>query len=261
MGAFAQERSGAPLWKGGAAPRKSEAVQRKSAAAHWKNEASHRNIEAAQKKSGAVRGKSGAAESLCTTAKRKDGAAKRKFAESYWPDESATSGNKAAKLTAAAAQFNLRSALNLRGTPLPLVALLLFLFLPPASLRAALLTYEDFNYTPASDLSTVGSGGFGWAGSWQDVNGNGVVRVDAGNLTPTGASAGLALSGQRGFCPSTDRAGRWLDTSSTGPFGARGYVDALGRIGADGKTIYVSFLIIRAIAIIITNIYVIFRIK
>ena len=217
-------------------------MQRKSAAAHWKNEASHRNIEAAQKKSGAVRGKSGAAESLCTTAKRKDGAAKRKFAESFWPDESAKSGNEAAKLTAAAANFNLRSALNLRGTPLPLLAFLVFLLLTPAPLRAALLTYEDFNYAPTSDLSTVGAGGFGWAGSWQDVNGNGVVRVDAGNLTPTGASAGLALSGQRGFCPGTDRAGRWLDTSSTGPFGSRGYLDSLGRIGADGKTIYVSFL-------------------
>ena len=108
--------------------------------------------------------------------------------------------------------------------------------------RADILTYEGFDYAPGSDLSTIGSGGFGWAGQWQDVNGNGGVRVETGSLTPTGPSAGLARIGQHGFSPNTDRAGRFLDTSPTGPFGSRGYLDSFDRIGADGKTLYVSFL-------------------
>ncbi len=104
--------------------------------------------------------------------------------------------------------------------------------------RADLLLYEGFDYTTGSDLSTVGSGGTGWSGSWLDVNGNGVVNVMAGSM----GYGNLVTLGNSGYCPQWDRAGRWLDTSAGGTFGAAGLLDGAGNVGADGGTLYFSFL-------------------
>src|SRR5262249_45467835 len=38
------------------------------------------------------------------------------------------------------------------------------------------------------------------------------------------------------------RAGRWLDCSPAGNFAQAGYLNASGKIGASGKTLYLSFL-------------------
>ena len=42
--------------------------------------------------------------------------------------------------------------------------------------------------------------------------------------------------------PNGQRDGRFLDTMPGGTFDTKGYLDASGNIGADGKTIYLSFL-------------------
>ncbi|HEX7655057.1 MAG TPA: glycoside hydrolase family 32 protein, partial [Verrucomicrobiae bacterium] len=44
------------------------------------------------------------------------------------------------------------------------------------------------------------------------------------------------------FLPNAARKGRYLDCSNNGRFARNGYLDANGNIGADGKTIYLSFL-------------------
>lgn len=117
------------------------------------------------------------------------------------------------------------------------------LLMPPAS-RASELAYEGFNYNPGTGNLTGQSGGFGWRGAWTTAN-NGSSSVQAGSLT-AGASAPAgydALSGgNAAFTPNGTRAGRFLDTSAGDAFGAHGFIDANGNIGAPGKTIYISFL-------------------
>ncbi|MEI9962637.1 MAG: hypothetical protein WDM76_16430 [Limisphaerales bacterium] len=41
--------------------------------------------------------------------------------------------------------------------------------------------------------------------------------------------------------PNASRKGRYLDCTPTGTFGLHGYIDANGNVGADGKTLYMSF--------------------
>jgi len=106
----------------------------------------------------------------------------------------------------------------------------------------ALLASEDFDY-PAGELNGQG-GGEGWNGAWSDVLNPG-TRVAAGGLSggtnvPTGFDAQSA--GNSAFIPNDTRAGRYLDCSVGGNFGAYGYLDSNGRIGADGTTVYLSFL-------------------
>lgn len=123
------------------------------------------------------------------------------------------------------------------------VATLAALLAVPSGLQAAQMAYEGFNYTPGtSNLSGFG-GGTGWNGVWQTVNG-GTADVVAGSLVAPTAPSGYDL---RSFGNSVNlanarRVGRLLDTTATGPFGSRGYRDGNGRIGADGKTVYVSFM-------------------
>jgi autotransporter-associated beta strand protein len=110
--------------------------------------------------------------------------------------------------------------------------------------QASLIAYEGFNYGAGSgNLSGLNSG-FGWGSPWYTIN-NGSSSVAGGSLTAGGsAPAGYdALSGgNSAFTPNGTRAARWLDRSSGGGFGSKGYINGNGHIGADGKTLYISFL-------------------
>lgn len=114
----------------------------------------------------------------------------------------------------------------------------------PIASAAGLLAYEGFNYPAGSALGGQ-LGGIGWSNSWVDVSGNAgvVVRPDglsAGGNAPVGydnRSTGNSVN-----TANSSRCGRWLDCSATGPFAQAGLLDGNRNIGADGKTVYVSFL-------------------
>lgn len=106
------------------------------------------------------------------------------------------------------------------------------------------LAYEGFNYgQSASDIGGR-EGGFGWTGDWQNLSG-GVSQSTATNLVASSnAPAGFDARSSDGslLVVNNSRKGRFLDCSSTGNFAQRGYVNASGDIGADGKTLYLSFM-------------------
>jgi fructan beta-fructosidase len=107
-----------------------------------------------------------------------------------------------------------------------------------------LLAYEGFNYGQSSSDIGGGNGGFGWAGAWVNVNGNS-SQSDSNSLA-AGANAPVgydthSLNGYL-FIPNSSRKGRYLDCSTTGTFAQHGYIDGNGNIGADGKTLYISFM-------------------
>ncbi|RYD25567.1 MAG: hypothetical protein EOP86_27135, partial [Verrucomicrobiaceae bacterium] len=106
-----------------------------------------------------------------------------------------------------------------------------------------LMAYEGFDY-PAGAESDGQSGGGGWSGPWQTVD-NGGYDLVAGSLAAGGnAPAGYdGLSqGNHSRLISGRRGGRLLDTGAGGTFDSRGFIDFNGNIGADGKTLYLSFL-------------------
>jgi len=134
----------------------------------------------------------------------------------------------------------------LRSRGLGLMAALVAgaVFMVPPAAPAALMSYEGFNYATGSGNLTGLNGGFGWKGAWQGVN-NGSSSVSAGSLTaganaPTGYDS--LSAGNSVLSPNNTRTGRFLDTSTGGAFGVKGYIDGNGNIGASGKTIYVSFM-------------------
>lgn len=105
--------------------------------------------------------------------------------------------------------------------------------------------YDSFDYTTGATLSGS-NGGSGWSTSWRDdstmqvsdtqlsyTDGNAVSLVTNGNIasTPTGMT---------GF-----RIRRDFDTSGGSALAAAGLVDGNGNIGADGTSVYMSFLIKR----------------
>lgn len=107
-----------------------------------------------------------------------------------------------------------------------------------------LLAYEGFNYGQTSSDIGGREGGFGWAGGWQNLSG-GSSQSSSNNLVASGnAPAGFGARSSDGslLVVNNSRKGRYLDCSSTGNFAQRGYVNASGDIGADGKTLYLSFL-------------------
>ncbi|RYD27475.1 MAG: hypothetical protein EOP86_24475, partial [Verrucomicrobiaceae bacterium] len=112
-------------------------------------------------------------------------------------------------------------------------------------LHARILAYEGFDYIPDAPLVGL-AGGQGWAAPWTVVSAaGGSLNVVGGSLLAgTNAPAGYDAksTGQSVNLISNHRAGRLLDTSATGSFSQAGYVDGSGRIGADGKTLYLSFL-------------------
>ncbi len=117
--------------------------------------------------------------------------------------------------------------------------------LSQSAARAGLMAYEGFNYSASGSPSLSGlNGGIGWSNGWVNVSGGGGV-VSSNNLIlgNQGAAGFDARSlGNSAFVSNARRAGRFLDRSIGGNFGSHGYLDGSGRVGADGKTLYVSFL-------------------
>ncbi|HEX7655050.1 MAG TPA: LamG-like jellyroll fold domain-containing protein, partial [Verrucomicrobiae bacterium] len=110
---------------------------------------------------------------------------------------------------------------------------------------AGLLAWETFNYPPNSIL-TGQVGGSGWSNGWVDVSGtaNDTVTTGSlmgGNTLPPGLAGRSA--GNAALIGNASRSGRWLDCSASGPFGQAGLVNGAGKIGAAGKTLYLSFLL------------------
>jgi len=107
-----------------------------------------------------------------------------------------------------------------------------------------LLAYEGFNYGQSSSDIGGANGGFGWAGAWVNVNGGSSQSYSnslvAGASAPSGYDA-HSLGGYLSIA-NASRKGRYLDCSATGTFAQHGYIDGNGNIGADGTTIYISFL-------------------
>jgi|GEM_PF-2517581 len=105
-----------------------------------------------------------------------------------------------------------------------------------------LLAADNFDY-PLGKLSGW-NGGEGWNGGWSDAFAPSTQVLPGsligGDNVPTDYDA--RSSGNMAFIPNSKRVGRYLDCSLNGIFGAYGYLDANGRIGADGKTLYISFL-------------------
>ncbi len=112
-----------------------------------------------------------------------------------------------------------------------------------ATSKAALMAYEGFSYSTGSGNLSGQNGGFGWGATWQTVN-NGASSVQSGSLV-AGANAPAGYdsysTGNFAFTPNNTRSGRFLDTSAGGSFGTKGYLNG-GNIGANGKTIYISFM-------------------
>ncbi|MES2924803.1 MAG: immunoglobulin domain-containing protein, partial [Verrucomicrobiota bacterium] len=130
---------------------------------------------------------------------------------------------------------------KLNANPAVLLAGLLLI---PTGSQAAQMAYEGFDYAPGTNNLTTQNGGSGWNGAWQTVN-NGSASVVAGSLAAgSSAPAGYDLRsvGNSSNLPTNQRTGRFLDTSTNGPFGARGYRDPNGNIGKDGTTLYLSFM-------------------
>jgi hypothetical protein len=111
------------------------------------------------------------------------------------------------------------------------------------SALAGLLAYEGFEYPTGNSLPGQG-GGIGWSNVWVDVSGNASEVVVSGLAAGVNAPMGFDArsSGNAAYVNSNSRSGRWLDCSPTGNFGLADFLDANGNIGANGKTVYISFL-------------------
>ena len=109
-----------------------------------------------------------------------------------------------------------------------------------------ILAYEGFDYSQNANEGNLSdqNGGFGWSGAWTNPRGySGTITPGsmlAGNNGPAGFDS--HSSGNSTFQPLASQSGRWLDCSAGGNFAAHGYVDSNGNVGADGKTLYLSFL-------------------
>ena len=106
--------------------------------------------------------------------------------------------------------------------------------------------YDGLDYAAGLVDGSSQNGGSGWNGPWQQTDGNGVI-ITANSLTGgTNVPAGFD-SRSVGNCievPSNaqTRSGRFFDTSAGSELAKQGFIDANGNIGANGKTIYLSFL-------------------
>jgi fructan beta-fructosidase len=106
-----------------------------------------------------------------------------------------------------------------------------------------LLAYEGFNYSAGSAIAGK-TGGEGWSNSWVDVSGNVGETAASGLVANTNAPIGYdnRSVGNAVLVSNGSRCGRWLDCSPIGVFAEAGLLDANGNIGANGKTLYISFL-------------------
>jgi autotransporter-associated beta strand protein len=111
--------------------------------------------------------------------------------------------------------------------------------------------YEGFAYPGSTDDSTPidgtsQNGGFGWSIPWTGAGGaTGNTAIGLGNLiggtnAPAGFDSRSISNSIEDFGGS--RVGRFFDTSTNSQLFIQGFIDANGNIGANGKTIYLSFL-------------------
>lgn len=109
-----------------------------------------------------------------------------------------------------------------------------------------LYAYEGFDYPPGP-LSNQ-NGGFGWAGAWADIEAACPPGRLATNVVDAGGLPGAALRGIGGHAAQVaqqNRIRRALSTSLGGVFDSAELVenqDGHRLVGANGKTIYISFL-------------------
>jgi hypothetical protein len=108
---------------------------------------------------------------------------------------------------------------------------------------SAILAYEGFDYSQGTDLAGQ-DGGLGWNGAWANIGG-GAANILSDNMS-AGTNGPVGYDGHSAggsvFQPNGCRKGRFLDCSTNGGFGLHGLVDVNGNIGADSKTLYISFL-------------------
>ena len=118
-----------------------------------------------------------------------------------------------------------------------LLLVILSLAAPPA--RAIVIAYEPFNYPAASNLSS-NAGGSGWIGSWiysPLISSHGTINTTNliyDKLAYTGRS--LRTAAPNGI---DNRDFRQLDTTNTV---VQPWVDAAGKFGRSGTTLWISFL-------------------
>ena len=117
--------------------------------------------------------------------------------------------------------------------PLFLPALSAALLLPSAA-RAGLLAYEPFDYPNGQLLPGQVSNATGFTGVWRQIVNNAILT--AGSLEYSGAGGTLATSGNHPYM------GQGRNLLDINPAAFAGYLDGAGNVGANGTTIYVSFL-------------------
>ncbi|HEV2452829.1 MAG TPA: immunoglobulin domain-containing protein [Verrucomicrobiae bacterium] len=107
-----------------------------------------------------------------------------------------------------------------------------------------LLAYEGFDYGQSSSDIGGANGGFGWNGAWVNVAGGSSESFSNSLTGGTHAPAGYDAHSLNGYLSiaNASRKGRFLDCSPAGTFAQHGYIDGNGNIGADGTTLYISFL-------------------
>ncbi len=109
---------------------------------------------------------------------------------------------------------------------------------------AGLLVYEGFDYDTGPGVLPGKAGGLGWGAAWTNINaGGGTIlsnSLTAGTNAPNGYDA--QSLGNDVQMANGRRDGRLVDTSPGGRLGTAGYIDGFGNVGADGKTVYLSFL-------------------
>jgi fructan beta-fructosidase len=110
--------------------------------------------------------------------------------------------------------------------------------------RQVLLAYEGFEYMAGSGNLPGQNGGFGWSEPWVKVGGAAASVLETNLSASSQAPAGFDERSVNGAVlqPAQSRSGRYLDCSPNGPFAVRGFINPNGLIGADGQSLYLSFI-------------------
>ena len=109
-------------------------------------------------------------------------------------------------------------------------------------LNNSLFVYEGFQYPSGSSVNGL-NGGFGWNGTWVQQWGNDDQIISGSLVGAANVPAGYeSRSITNAVNSNGGNDGRFLDCSTSSALWTNGYINASGNIGANGKTIYVSFL-------------------